>query len=154
MQQPPRSQRRSRNPFRWKAKISSSLKRKGHEAEAATPSIQASAVAFDNPEVLDKVFGLVGKGHYFFCASVSRAFRGRYLSFSYQTAASEKDDKLITYYSSTLTSASRLELALSAGVAMTESDRLGQEQELLQQSSTACIAPDPGTSTSVRHALA
>jgi hypothetical protein len=44
-------------------------------------------------ELLDKIFGLVGNGEYFFVASVCRRWRGRYITLRYRATAKDLEEE-------------------------------------------------------------
>jgi hypothetical protein len=71
-------------------------------------------------DMLDLVFDYVGAGEYYYVAGVSRRWRGRYLKLCYNAAANKEAHKLCTSTGSALVTASRLQLALRAGLKMTQ----------------------------------
>jgi hypothetical protein len=97
--EPPSSKRQ-----RWYINCSSS------SAEIASP--------LDKDEILDQIFSYVGGGDHLYIGGVNRRWRGRYLQYCARNSTSKCNRKLVTRQRSVLLSASRLQLAISNGLAV------------------------------------
>jgi hypothetical protein len=92
---------------------------------AATPDsskplhVNASSSALDRDDILDDVFSFVGAGDHLYVGGVSRRWRGRYMQYceSNMNRYFESIGKLATRQCSAVMTSSRLQLALSSGLA-------------------------------------
>jgi hypothetical protein len=73
-------------------------------------------------EVLDEIFGYVGRKEWLFVGAVCRRWRGRYLSMCYKARADKAEHAFQTSHSSTFTTAARFLLALDNGLEMPDED--------------------------------
>jgi hypothetical protein len=76
------------------------------------------ASPLDKDEILDHVFRYVGGGDHLYVGGVSRRWRGRYMQYCAEVSSSKRVKKLLTGQRNVLISASRLQLALSSGLAV------------------------------------
>jgi hypothetical protein len=92
---------------------------------------RAAAVSvppLDDDALLDKIFGLVGVGEYFYVAGVCRRWRGRYITLCYNAAAEnleevdndELSSKLRTSVASAVITADRLQMAFNDTLAVAQ----------------------------------
>jgi hypothetical protein len=84
----------------------------GSSCEVASP--------LDNAGVLDLVLSYVGGGDHLYVGGVSRRWRGRFMQHCAKHSASAYDKKFSTRHGSVLMSASRLQLAISSGLAVAD----------------------------------
>jgi hypothetical protein len=81
-----------------------------------------TALPLEEDEVLDEIFGYVGRLEWLYAGGVCRRWRGRYLSMCYKARASKADPVYQTRHSSSFATAARFSLALGNGLKMPQTD--------------------------------
>jgi hypothetical protein len=66
----------------------------GGRAKRTRIAAGRDAFPLEKDEILDEVFSFVGLGEYYYVASVSRRWRGRYIKLCYTKATADVSDKL------------------------------------------------------------
>jgi hypothetical protein len=85
----------------------------------------------DKDELLDEIFGYVGRGDHLFVAGVSRRWRGRYLQYCADRSTPEHDLKFVTRYRGAIISESRLQHAKHRGLRIADIDVTQQKYATL-----------------------
>eukprot|EP00953_Heterococcus_sp_UTEX-ZZ885_P017020 9553-Heterococcus_DN1.PRE.3 len=100
---------------------SSNEEKTDHEQKRARRA-PTTALPLEADEVLDEIFGYVGRKEWLYAGGVCRRWRGRYLSMCYKARASKADPVYQTRHSSSFATAARFSLALGSGLKMPQTD--------------------------------
>jgi hypothetical protein len=84
------------------------------------------AQALEEDEVLDHIFGFVGRKDWLYVGGVCRRWRGRYLSMCYKACGSRAEYAFQTNYRSSFTTAARFLMALDNGLRMPDERTAGK----------------------------
>jgi hypothetical protein len=84
--------------------------------------LHRSASPLDNDDILDTVFSYVGGGEYLYVGGVNKRWRRKYMQYCAALSTPDSSADLTTTHRSVLMTESRLRLALSSGLTVTEWD--------------------------------